>query len=213
MFTFPWCGTNYSEFQQQCDRCGGSMPVPSTIQTLPDNQHLAKQIPAPPPPPRALPSQIIWRILLNDGWTISGAIIALIGLIFIAVGFTLTIGIITAIIGIPFAFIGMVLGGLGAALIIWRYQNASAVVEVLTFGKASQGEIINVHQDPGVMINGRYPWTIEYSFENGNDEYHGKITTINPPELNLLPGEMVYVLHPPKNPSQNTIYPSPYGSF
>ena len=86
MVTCPWCGTSYPVFQPNCTNCGGSLP-------LPDSGHAPAAMPrpaAPPPPPRDVPGQVVWRILLSDGWGITGLVFGLLGLIFGVLGVALT---------------------------------------------------------------------------------------------------------------------------
>ena len=63
MITCPWCGTNYTSFQPNCDNCGGSLPLPPETAAVPSTRSL----PAPPPPPRNVPRQAVWHILFSDG--------------------------------------------------------------------------------------------------------------------------------------------------
>ena len=47
------------------------VPTPST-----------ESLVAPPPPPRDVPRQVIWRILFSDGWTIAALVFSLLGFVF-----------------------------------------------------------------------------------------------------------------------------------
>ena len=98
MTTCPWCGTNYAEFQSKCDSCGGSLPLPAASAPSP----LAVDLPVPPPAPRRLPRNYVWRILSTDGWAIAAAVFVLMGVIFGLVGGALTISIVAAFVGVPF---------------------------------------------------------------------------------------------------------------
>ena len=209
MITCPWCGTNYLEFQTNCSSCGGSLPLPQEKPVELPEERLA----VPPLAPRDVPRNYVWRVMSVDGWAITGGIFALLGAIFGVVGIALTVAVITAFLGIPFAIIGIAFLGGGLALLIWRYQQAQITAVVLRDGQAALGEIVVVHQNLQVRINGRHPWTVRYSFEAGGQAYRGSVTTLSQPDLRQQPGKGVYILYQPDNPQQNTIYPHPYGYY
>ncbi len=207
--TCPWCGTNYTGFQSNCDNCGGSLPLPveRALEPSPPN------LPSPPPPPREVPPRVAWRILITDGWAITGFVFSLLGLIFSVVGLALTVTLVGAFVGIPFAGMGILFLGGGGPLLAWRYQLAQKTLLVLRHGQAAQGEILNVYQNFQIQVNGRYPWTVEYRCDVNGRVYQGKVTTLSQPDLSQEPGKAVYVLYMADDPAQNTIYPSPFGYF
>ena len=209
MVSCPWCGTNYTAFQPSCANCGGSLPLPAEIAPEPTSESLA----APPPPPRKVPQHVLWRILFADGWAIAGLVFALLGLIFGVLGAALTLAIVTALVGIPFAGLGALFVAAGALILVWRYRMAQRTVEVLERGEAALGEIVSVHQNTQVQINGRHPWTVAYRFDARGRQVDGQTTTLSRPDLSQQPGRPVYVLYMWEGPDQNTIYPSPYGYY
>ena len=209
MITCPWCGTSYKTFQPNCRNCGGSLPLPVER----DSDASVENLEIPPPAPRDVPRNYIWRVLLSDGWALTGGIFALVGAIFGVVGIALTIGIITAFIGLPFAAFGLLCFGGGTAVVIWRYQEAQKIKAVLKEGEAVLGEIEDVRQVLQVRVNGRHPWTIAYMFEVDGRLYQGKMTTLSQPDLGQRPETEIYVLYLRENPEQNTIYPHPYAYF
>ena len=87
MVTCPWCGTNYTSFQPNCDNCGGSLPLPPEMGPSASSATLA----TPPPPPRDVPRQAVWHILSSDGWAISGLVFALLGLVFLCGGIAILV--------------------------------------------------------------------------------------------------------------------------
>jgi hypothetical protein len=209
MVTCPWCGTNYKAFRPNCDNCGGTLSLPEEKPAeVPE-----ERITVPPPPPRNVPKNYVLRVLSTDGWAITGFVFFLIGAIFAITGIALTIPIITAFVGIPFAGMGIVFFAGGLAALIWRYQEVQKTVAVLKEGEAVLGEIDTVRQNLYVRINGRYPWTITYLFQLGGKDYRGKVTTLSQPDLGRRPGRGVYVLYSRDDPTQNTIYPHPYGYY
>jgi hypothetical protein len=212
MITCPWCGTNYADHRPSCKNCGGSLPLPQESPSTPAQQATpARPISVPPPAPRAVPRNYAWRVLFTDGWAIAGVIFAFIGSIFAFVGIGLTLGIVTALVGLPFAVLGLLFLAGGGSLLIWRYGQAKATVELLREGDAALGEIVEVYQNYMVQVNGRHPWTLTYRFEVEGQEYDGKVTTLTRPDLRQQPGVAAYVLYARDDPGQSTMYPHPYG--
>lgn len=206
MITCPWCGTNYAAFQSNCKNCGGPLNPPPKPQTEPQP---VEELLAPPPVPRPIPNSYIWKLMLPDAWSITAFIFAFIGIIFLCLGVSLTIGIVSAFVGIPFALIGLVMGGGGIGVLVWRYQVLSTLVRVLQVGEAVRGQIVDVEQNHSVEINGRHPWKITYRFVSPRGKAEGRVTTLNVPGPQLQPGREVYVLYLPNAPENNTIYPHP----
>lgn len=199
MIICPWCGTNYPVFQTNCKNCGGPLPA--------EEEAPSAALPAPPPAPRNLPGNYVWRMLLTDGWSVAAFIFGLLGGIFTIVGFGLTAAILTAFVGLPFLFIGLPFLGAGIAVAVWRYHRAQQVLAVLRSGEAILGQITDTSEKTYVTINDRHPWTIAYRFQVGGSEYAGAATTLRTPDWRQQPGQPVYVLYLPDNPAQNTIYP------
>ncbi len=152
-------------------------------------------------------------MLITDGWAITGFVFSIIGLVFTFVGFAVTLTLVGAFVGIPFVGMGILFLGAGGSSLAWRYQLAQKTVEVLRHGEAALGEIKKVYQNFQVQVNGRYPWTVEYGYEMNGQAYLGKVTTLSQPDLSQQPGKAVYVLYMADDPTQNTIYPSPYGYY
>jgi hypothetical protein len=67
MITCPWCGTNYAEFQSNCGKCGGSLPIPP-------QPGVAREEPllAPPPAPRPIADRFAWKPVFSDGGSSPG---------------------------------------------------------------------------------------------------------------------------------------------
>jgi hypothetical protein len=209
MITCPWCGTNYTTFQSNCTNCGGSLPLPA--ESTPSD--LAGELRVPPPPPRRLPKNYAWRILLTDGGAIVGGVFLLMGLIFGLVGAGLTISIVAIFVGLPFLGLGGLFLAIGIPLTVWRYRESQETIDVLRKGEAALGKITNVYQNYSVRINGRHPWNIEYRFEVGGQIHQGKVSTLSRPDLSQQPGRPVYVLYRPGEVTRNAIYPHPYGYY
>jgi hypothetical protein len=133
----------------------------------------------------------------------------LLGAVFSVVGVALTLGIVTAFLGIPFAAFGLLSLLGGAAVAVWRYQEAQKSVEVLRAGEAVEGQIAQVEQNPHVRINGRNPWMIRYQFRFNGQAYEGQVSTLNTPGAALQPGQRAYVLYLPQTPGRNVLYPHP----
>ncbi len=167
----------------------------------------------PPPPPRNVPHQVVWRILSADGWAIAGLVLLLLGSIFGLVGVGLTISPITVFVGLPFAGLAVLFLCAAAPILLWRYRMAQRTLKVLEQGEIVEGEIVSVAQSYHVQVNARYPWTVQYQYGVSGRQYRGKVTTLSRPDLSQHPGRPVYVLYMGDNPAQSTIYPSPYGYY
>jgi Protein of unknown function (DUF3592) len=186
------------------------MPIPAE-DTAP---HLAASlpeasVPMPPPPPRPIADSYAWRLLVTDGWAIAAFVFGLLGAIFTLVGVVLTLAIITAFVGIPFAGLGLLFLGGGAAVAVWRYQEAQKVVRVLQVGEAVEGQIAQVEENLHVRVNARHPWVIQYQFRVGGQTYEGQVSTLNAPGAALQPGQRACVLYLPQTPDRNVLYPHP----
>jgi hypothetical protein len=166
-------------------------------------------VPMPPPAPRPIAASYAWRLLLADGWAIAAFVFSFLGVIFTMLGLALTLAIVTAFVGIPFAGLGLLFLGAGAAVVVWRYQAAQKIVEVLRAGAAVEGQIVQVEENRYVQVNQRYPWVIRYTFRVEGQAYEGQISTLNVPGPHLQPGRRACVLYLPQAPGQNILYPRP----
>jgi hypothetical protein len=209
MITCPWCGTNYAGFRPNCEKCGGSLPLAAEEHAKPS----AEAVTIPPPAPRQVPGNTVWRILSSDGWAIAGGVLVLLGLVFGIVGAALTLGIVTAFVGLPFAGLGVLMLAGGAIQVAWRYRRSQQTVEVLRNGEPVLGELVGVQQNVYVRVNGRYPWTIAYKYAVKGRQYGGTVVTLMRPGLELKTGTPVYVLYKSAEPAISTIYPHPYGYY
>lgn len=211
----PWCGTNYTAFQSNCRNCGGTIPAPkdsppaAVAEGEAPPRRRARKLEFPPPPPREVAPNYVWRLLMQDGWVISAGIFALLGGIFTATGAGLTLGIITAFVGVPFLGMGLLFLGGGLAAGYWRYQIAERSVQVLKSGLAKEGQITGLEPNYSVRINGRTPWTIRYEFSLDGKLYAGATSTLNDPRYSLEPGGRAVILYLPDQPDVNQIYPHP----
>lgn len=206
MVTCPWCGTNYIEFQSNCKNCGGPLNLPVEEAA---SQGGEESLPTPPPPPRPIADGYAGRLMMADGWSLSGGVFVLLGVIFISVGIPLTIGVITAFVGLPFWGLGLLFLAAGGYMLYWRYQEARKTLQVLRNGEATQGFIDDVEENLSVAVDDQHPWVIRYHFEVGEQTYQGSVTTLNPPGPQLQPGKAACVLHLPQAPEQNALYPHP----
>lgn len=203
MSTCPWCGTASPVFQPNCPKCGGPWPAP---QNLPPTQFF---LPEPPPAPRPIATRYALQLGFSDGWFIVGLVFSLLGIIFGGLGFSLTLGLVTAFVGLPFLGLGLVFLSLGLPTLAWRSQAALKIVRVLQVGQAARGEILSVEQNFLVRVNHRHPWKIVYRFEVLGQAYQGQVSTLNTPGPQLQAGQAVYSLYLPENPNLNVIYPHP----
>lgn len=211
MVTCPWCGTTYTGFQSNCDKCGGPMPPPvqATAPNAPNFNPYSVRLPAPPPAPRPIADRYAWTLMFTDGWAVAALVFSILGAVFTLVGFVTTIAIITAFIGLPFLVLGLgfLIGGL--AIIQRRLKSARETVEVLKTGQATEGQITGLEENYNVRINERHPWTIRYMFQVGGQNYTGQVNTLNMPGPLLQPGQPAWVLYLPNTPQRSALYPHP----
>jgi hypothetical protein len=207
MIICPWCGTNYLEFQSNCTNCGGPLQMVEESTRLPAVP--GEALPVPPPAPRPISDRYVWKLLFSDGWAMAGLVFGILGLIFSIVGIGLTFGIITAFVGIPFVLMGIPFLGAGIGGLIWRYNLAMRVVNVLRMGDAATGQIVDVQENISVEVNGCHPWSIRYQFQANGQEHEGNVSTLNRPGENIQPGKPACILYLPDAPQWNSIYPHP----
>ena len=207
MVTCAWCGTNYNEFQPNCQNCGATLPLPEAVKEAEQRGLAYGPGPAPPPAPRQVPRNYLSRQLIADGGAIAGGVLALIGAIFTLVGGVLTIVIVTAFVGIPFLLIGLAMGASGAAVLYWRYKQVRARMDVLESGSAAEGEVTNVFENHSVEVNNRSPWVVEYVFRTPAGQMEGRGTTLNRLPPHLQTGAQVHVLYNRERPAENVLYP------
>ena len=205
MITCPWCGTNYVTFQSNCQNCGGPMLAPAENSA----EDPEGSSPMPPPPQRPISDRYVWRLLTTDGWAIAAFVFVLLGAIFTLLGVALTLAIITAFVGIPFAVLGILFLGAGAAVAVWRYQDAQKTVGVLRTGKAVEGQISQVEENLHVQVNYRNPWVIRYQFRADGKIVEGQVSTLNTPGAALQSGKRAWILYLPESPERNVLYPHP----
>lgn len=219
MITCPYCGTNYPVFQSNCKNCGGPLPAvavepgarepTASLPPIMAPPLMAAPIMAPPPAPRPISDRYAWRLVLTNGIAVAGLVFAILGAVFSLTGLGLTMGVITAFVGIPFLLMGLLFLALGGGILIWRYQLAMRVVNVLRWGEAVRGQVLDVREDTLVMVNNRHPWVIDYAFEAGGQQIKGSVATLNRPVAALQPGQPAYVLYMPDAPQYNALYPHP----
>ena len=154
----------------------------------------------------------MWRILFTDGWAIAGLVFLLLGVIFGILGTALAVSIVAAFVGLPFVGLGAAFLAAGAPILVWRLQMAQRTVTVLEEGQATEGEIAKVREEYWVRVNGRHPWTVDYSYQVSGSRYSGRIATLSRPDPSQQPGTPVCVLYLRDDPTRSTLYPSPYGS-
>lgn len=203
MITCPWCGTSYAVFQSNCSQCGGPIAPPEVIESAGDSPI------APPAAPRPISDSYALKLISSDGWAIVGLVFLLMGIIFAPLGLIMTLGVITAFVGVPFFLLGLIFLIASASVIIWRYRLSRQQVQVLKWGEAAVGEVINLQEDYSVRINGRCPWSIDYQYGVNGQTYQGRVTTLSQPGSRLQQGRQVYVLYMGENPTLSSLYPHP----
>jgi hypothetical protein len=176
----------------------------------------AAEIAMPPAPPRQVPRNYLNRLVWTNAWFIVGFVFALLGGIFSLVGcatLPMALLVVPVFVGVPFALIGLAMLAAGVGLIVWRVQEAKKIVALLADGLATQGRIAEVTQNFNVRVNGRYPWTIHYSYQVGGSQYQGQVSTLSMPGVGYQPGMLVPVLYAAAEPAASTLYPNALGYF
>ncbi len=206
MIVCPWCGTQYRDFQPNCKNCGGPLHIRAEEMAA---AVTTEDLPYPPPAPRAISENYIWKLLGGDGWWITALVFGLLGLIFCLVGGPLTLAIITAFVGLPFLLLGILFLGAGSAVFFWRYQEMMKVVRVLREGQLAAGKITQVVENTAVSVNGRHPWRIDYTYHASGQTFTGRVSTLNPPNQHLQEGKSARILYLPDEPQISSLYPHP----
>ena len=206
MIICPWCGTNYLTFQPNCINCGGPLPLVDEKSTAPGS---GENILPPPSAPRPVSDRYVWRLMVSGGGWIVALVFGILGAVFSLVGAALTLAIITAFVGIPFLLLGIGFLVTSGWVFMRRYQDARKMVTVLQEGEAARGQIVEIHQNFNIRVNGQCPWVIRYQFQANGQDNEATVTTFNQPGPYLQVGKAVYVLYLPAAPKWNSIYPHP----
>jgi hypothetical protein len=150
--------------------------------------------------PRALPAGFARK----QKWT--GNPLALVGLIFSLGGWLL---LLVFIFVLPlFAFSPLIFVVLGWVLLRAGRKQAARVLGAFQFGRAVKGTINEVNVDSSMVVNGRSPWRIGYTFQTADGGTHeGSASTFDTSASDRQRGQPVWVLVVDGDPEQNTIYP------
>lgn len=196
--TCPWCKQYWQPgtFGLECGRCGGPLPPPPG----PTRGH------GPPPAPRHLPEKYTRDLLL---WKNFGAVFGLafasFGALFGSLGVVLTF--VLPPLGLGFVAFGALFGGIGLAVRRAARRSALQQIAALTHGYPAEGQIIAVTQDLGEQFNGRHPYRIEYVFMVQGQPVGGSTKAWDIVNALRRPGEPLWVVFQPNDPSVNSIWP------
>ena len=163
--------------------------------------------PPPPPPPRELPKEFIRRAQHVSKFellfgSIFGGVGVFLGLIFFVIGLTTFIWLF-ALIGLV---IGAIFGGIGGAVLYAGRRRSRNLLQVLSQGEVTTGEIDAVALDYSVRVNQRHPWRIGYFFTVAGVRHAGSGRAWTADET-LQPGAPVHVVYLAMDPGRNSIYP------
>ena len=216
MVTCPWCGTTYTTFQSNCDRCGGPLPAPAEAAAAPGAPATGfvitageNGVPTPPPPPRPVSESYAWKLIFTDAWGIVGLVFSILGVVFGFVGLILVVTVVAALVGLPFLLLGLVFLLVGVVSFVTSLQQARQTVAVLRVGQAVTGQITQVGQNYNVRVNGAHPWVVRYTYQVQDRTYQGKVSTLNLLDPTLQPGRAACVLYLPNAPERSSLYPHP----
>lgn len=189
MITCGWCNTHYASWQNHCDFCGGPMPG------LPGLE-LGEE---PPPPPRRLPRGFAFRTRWSQNIaTLAGGGFFLISSLF----FLAALKAHSWAALVPFFFMT---GGFFMFRLGWRH--ASSVLRAFRRGIAVRGEIYECRIDRTQSMNGEHPYKLTWHFTVEGRQYEGALTSFDSTLGSRARGQPVWVLHVPRDPAQNTLYP------
>lgn len=190
MHTCPWCTTSYTNWQSQCQQCGG--PLAPLV-----GQGLGQE---PPPVPRKLPAAYVRRVR----WTQN--IVTMVGPGFIAVGLLLTIPMILNKLWLPALLPLFFLLG-GTSMFNYGWKIAEARLRAFRLGKAVKGRIHQIGVDATQHVNGQHPSKVIYHFNVGDQLHEGVIISFDTTASRRASGDPVWVLYNEADPSENAIYP------
>ena len=214
MITCPKCGTQYQEFQFECDRCGAPLPLPPADGSGSEEITPVSDEPiAPSMPPRQVPTMALWRLLRRQPSAIVGGIFLLIELLIFGVVTIAISSFVSLSDSLFFLLFNLGFIMIGAVLFFIGFQKAQQTVRIMRDGQAALGEITEVSLNYSVRINNRHPWIIQYSFKVFGSDYQGKMSTLSQPDEDYQPGKAVYVLYQQDNIQKNTLYPGIFGYF
>jgi hypothetical protein len=196
--TCPWCKHYWPAgmVAAECANCGGALPAP------PGPTRAAE----PPAIPRRLPQRYTNDLL---GWKNVGAIVgtvfAAFGALFAAIGVGLCFVLLP--LGLGFFGFGALFGTIGWLLRSASRKSALRQIDALTRGHVAEGQLVGVRQDFSESINGRHPYRIEYVFYVNGQPLGGSTSGWDIVNALRQPGEPLWVVFLPENPSINSIWP------
>jgi hypothetical protein len=196
--TCPWCKQHWPApvARAECANCGGALPAPPG-----PSRGLA-----PPPSPRRLPERYVSEALgsKNVG-AIIGTAFAAFGALFSVIGLGLCFVLLP--LGLSFFAFGALFGGIGWAVRSGSRRSALQRIDALTHGQVAEGQLIGVRQDYSESINGRSPYRVEYVFYVNGQALGGSTKGWDVVNALRRPGEPVWVVYIPSQPSTNSIWP------
>jgi len=211
--TCPWCDVSYTDFQPKCPNCGGGLPPPPQDEVETglnfSFSSVVEPLSPPPPAPRSVPNNYIWRQLMTDAGGIVALVFLILGTVFTLVGGVATLTIVGAFVGIPFLILGIIFLAVAIPLMLNRHKKVSQMRHVLETGELISGQLVSLERNHSVRVNGRYPWALTYRFQVAGQEYTNKTHTLDRPGEQFQPGQSVYIFYRLEDPGQNLLYLGP----
>ena len=183
-----WCGAAFETRPgSHCTQCGGPLPVAAK----------GDRGAPPPPAPRALPAAFR-DPLTKNALVKAGKLVMVLAVAFI--GLTCATGHGIGLIGLFALWAGHALKRAG--------QKAGELrLRMLEHGAAAQGEIVRVHLGAGETLDGRHLREIEYTFDVDGNQRAGKLRSTCPSSGLRQPGEPVWVVYDPRDPTNSSLWP------
>lgn len=161
--------------------------------------------PMPAAPPRPLPPGVTGAP--GGGFLlIFGSIFAGVASIFIVVGLIIAFttgdngGLIMA--GVP-----LIHFTIGVGAISYSLHHRQRRRDLAVNGVATVATVAEVGHEPMVKVNGKNPFTLEYTFEANGQSYGGKRRSMNRAMTAHVPDDSIWVVYDREDPSRNMEWP------
>ena len=158
--------------------------------------------PEPPPPPREMPSGADAKGVFAF---LFGGIFTGVALLFIIVGVVILLS--GALFGLFFIFFPMIHLGIGLVALRSAVRSRNENQVLGEAGVATVAEVESIDRNRKVRINGRHPYLLEYRFVLDGLTHVGDYSTMNRAVTSHEPGDQIWILYEPDDPSNNIIWP------
>lgn len=160
-----------------------------------------------PPPPREIPAWFRNREL-GGARVVLGAVIALMGLVALAIAWSMLSGGARLLDTLSTLGFGLLFGLVGFALFRNARRTGKRHVRAVEHGIAVLATVTASEPDISISVNRRNPWQISYVFFLDNVAFHGSLSTWNVDRAKTIAkGARVGVVYLEGSPGVNCLYP------